>query len=361
MKPVFVLPGRIKDNPYLTLLYDAIRAHGDFAPQSFSWIRLWAAIVKMERPIVHVHWETNIYGSKSAIVSYVRGTYRFFGLGLAQMLGATIVWTMHNAASHDYPHPLIDKRGRELMWRLADAVIIQNRTAISHFQATHPDSRIQYIPHGNYVGVYGPRCERQNLSRRGVYGLGVSDIVLIALGAIRPYKKYESLIDVVVTANKKDPRLKLLIVGKGNPKYIEGLHRRAGGSTAVVISEGHIPETEMAAVLSVADFAVFAYGETSLTSGALILALSYGVPSIVASMPADELVINGINGYRAGTEDELVEIIKRLPTIKPLSSERVVASIESANWENVAQQTEALYRSLSVEFASKPTHPRSLT
>ena len=348
MRPVFVLPGRIKDNPYLTLLYDAIRAHGEYAPQSFSWSRLWAAIIKRERPIVHVHWETNIYGSKSAIVSYVRGSCRFFGLWTGQFCGAQIVWTMHNAASHDYPHPLIDRRGRALMWGLADAVIIQNRGEIPQFHTAHPHARIQYIPHGNYVGVYGPRSDGQRLLRRGVYGLGVNDIVLIALGAIRPYKKYESLIDVVSTANKKDARLKLLIAGKGENAYIEGLHRRAGGSTAVVISEGHIPETEMSAVLSAADYAVFAYGESSLTSGALILALSYGVPCIVSGMPADELVTEGINGYRADTEEELLEVIKHLPTLKPLPPEQVIASVASASWDSVARQTEALYGSLGV-------------
>ena len=348
MRPVFVLPARIKDNPYLTLLYDAVRAQGDFAPRPFSWKGIFVAVCMRQHPIMHIHWETTIYGSKSVIVSGVRGTCRFVGLWVARLWGARVVWTMHNSASHDYPHPRIDTGGRALMWRLADAVIIQNKSVIGKYQKIHPKSRVVFIPHGNYVGVYGPRADAQRAQRRSLYGFSENDTVLLALGAIRPYKQYEHLIDTICTAHKKDGRLKLLIAGKGEHGYIEGLHRRVAGSTAVVIHEGRVPDADMAGLLALADYAVFAYGESSLTSGALLLALSYGVPSIVGRMHAAELITDGLNGFRAPDDASLLRTIVRLPSRKPMDHDDIVASVSDFGWDRVAQDTAALYRSLSV-------------
>ena len=344
MRPVYIIPPRIKDNPYLTLLYDAVSARGEYAPQSFSWPRVIASVLHRQHPIIHIHWETNIYGSKYAIVSLVR-MLRFVGLWKARLYGARIVWTMHNMEAHDYPHPAIDRLGRWMMWKLAHAVIIQNRTAISECRSQHPGKTVVYIPHGNYIGVYGPRADDARDAQRAKRGLLESDIVLIGIGMIRPYKKYEEVIDAVLAAEKKGLGVKLVIAGKGDAAYIASLRARVGESKAVLLEEGRIADAEVPMVLSLADYAVFAYGESSLTSGALLWALSYGVPSIVGDMPAAELVHDDINGYRV-PDQGLVSLIASLPSKSPMERDRVVATVQGYGWDEVARETAALYRSL---------------
>lgn len=344
MRPVFIIPARIKDNPYLTLLYDAVSARGEYAPQSFSWPRVIASVLRRQHPIIHIHWETNIYGSKYAIVSLVR-MLRFVALWKARLYGARIVWTMHNAASHEYPHPAIDRWGRWMMWKLAHAVIIQNRTIIAEYRSQHPGKTVVYIPHGNYIGVYGARADESRAEQRAQRGYAARDVVLLGIGMIRPYKKYEDTIDAVIAAEKKGIPVNLLIAGKGDPSYIASLRERAHGSGAIRIEEGRIADADVPTILALADYAVFAYGESSLTSGALLWVLSYGLPAIVGEMPASELVHDDINGYRI-QDRGLVQLIAALPAKPPMERDRVVASVEGYSWEVVAKGVTNLYASL---------------
>ena len=345
MRPVFIIPNRIKDNPYLTLLYDAVRAQGGYDPQSFSWVRLAGALIGSRRPIVHIHWETNIYGSKYVLLSMLR-MLRFIGLWKARLFGARIVWTMHNAASHEYPHPRIDAWGRWMMWHLAHVVIIQNRAVIPQYRAEHPGKKIVYIPHGNYIGVYGSRADDMRGAERAKRKLADSDTVLLGIGMIRPYKKYEDAIDAVLAAEKKGIAVKWVIAGKGDASYIQSLRARAANSAAILVEDGRIADADVAKTLAMADYALFAYGESSLTSGALLWALSYGVPCIVGDMPASELIFDGVNGYRVGSEG-LAALIESLSTKETMDRDRVEATVVGYGWDEVARETTALYATVA--------------
>jgi glycosyltransferase involved in cell wall biosynthesis len=303
-----------------------------------------------------VHWETNIYGSTYVALSLVRGANRFLGLWKARWYGARIVWTMHNTHAHEYPHPRIDAWGRTIMWRLAHAVIIQNRTAIPKYKEQHPGKRVVYIPHGNYIGVYGPRADAARAAERARRGFLDTDIVLLGIGMIRPYKRYEDTIDAVLAAEKKGVPVRLVIAGKGDAAYIASLRARAVGSKAVSFEEGRIADTDVPKTLAMADYAVFAYGESSLTSGALLWALSYGLPCIVGEMPAAELVHDGINGYcvppppkvkPSESVGNLMLLVESLPKRERIDRDRVVATVAEYGWDRVARETVALYAGLT--------------
>lgn len=342
---IFTVPAQVTTNPYLTLLYDAIRKENPTCVvQPLSWQKLCHALLHREKVVIHIHWETNIYGSRFVVVSLVRGSLRFLGLVLARLCGARIVWTKHNIFSHDYLHPSIDALGRFIMWSIANVVIVQNRSIATMYQKQYPHVQVVYIPHGNYIGVYGEPFSDSRDALRASFGFTKKETVLLALGLVRPYKNYEQLIDAVVHNAQQGSPVKLWITGKGEPSYIETLRQRAQNSHAVVFYAGYVKDKDMPHVLAAADYSIFAYGESSLTSGAMMLALSYGLPVIVGDMPAAELVENGKNGYRLDASAEVKTELAHVSELPILDKEHVIGSVSQCGWDEVARQTIAVYK-----------------
>jgi beta-1,4-mannosyltransferase len=359
---VFTLPASLTSNPYVSLLYGSIEgrelngAHFRVKPFSFRalFADLFAPFGSHSRSIVHIHWETNIYGSRFAILSVFRMAWKFPLLFLSKGLGARVVWTMHNTHAHDYPFPALDAFGRECMWRLADAVIIQNKEMAAEYARARPRARtrrrarVVYIPHGNYIGAYGPEVSKVSEGKglRAERGIPEDAIVLLALGAVRPYKELERLIDSVCVAAQKEPRLRLVIAGKSASPYKESLSARVAGMGAVQFFPEFIPDADIPAFFAAADYAVFAHGESSLTSGALLLALSYGTPVITLPMPAAEIIVDGVNGYVAKDEAALVSLLESLASLPIPNADSVKGTVEGLSWERVGTETCALYDAL---------------
>lgn len=340
MTNLFVLPASNKNNLYLDILYRPLQA--SYAVRPFSLLAIFGSLARRQKTIVHIHWEENVYGSRYAAVLLCRMGYRFLFLFLAKALSARFVWTMHNGGSHDSRHQRFNAWGRALMWRLAQGVIIQNKAAAQEEARAHPRTRVVYIAHPNYAGAYGEAEPGARASLRQKLGLGEEDVLLLALGAIRPYKRPEEAIRAVQAAQGAQPRLRLLIAGKGEPSYVAGLKAAAEGQ-GVVLEPRFVPDTEVPNYLAAADYALFTHGESSLTSGAVVLALSYGLPVIALAMPAGELVEEGVSGYAPQTHDELVALLKKLPNLPRLSREAAAVSVSEAAPNLVAQVMDKLY------------------
>lgn len=343
---VFALPGTVTTNPYLTLLYDSIKQEdSQIGVRPFSWRGVVSTLMRRKHVLIHIHWETNVYGSAYRIVSIIRGGARFIGFFVLRMCGVRVVWTLHNPRSHDYPHPRIDALGRAFMWRLAQAVIIQNNGECERQRKLHPKRQIFFVPIGNYVGVYGAMRDSERQTIRAHNGFAPHDIVLVSLGLVRPYKHYEEVIDAVIVASQKRVPLKLWIAGKGEKSYVDSLRARALGAPEIIFREGFVPDSEMASILAASDFAVIAYGDGALASAVLMMSLSYGVPALIAQMPAAEVVIGGVNGFHIPPEMPLTEFLAKLPLKPRLDRAQVARSMEPYAWSRVARDTLVAYHS----------------
>jgi glycosyltransferase involved in cell wall biosynthesis len=332
MTNLFVLPYKNKYNLYLEMLYKPLR--GAYAVQPFSFIKIFSALLRGQKTLVHIHWEENMYGSRYLAAAAWRLAYRFTLLLLAKLLGARVVWTMHNRASHDARHPALNRLARRLLGALAGRIIIQNKAEAAQYK------KAVYIPHPNYVGVYGPQDPAGGAALRAELGVGEDEVLLLALGTIRPYKHLEALISATEAA--KGP-IRLLVAGKGDAPYIEDLKRRAGRGSRVIFKDGFVPDEAIPRYLAAADYCLFAYGGSSLTSGAVLLSLSYGTPVVALAMPAGEALQEGINGYASHTQEELVALLKHLPALPRLSRAQVVETVADASPERVAHEMQKLY------------------
>ena len=300
---------------------------------------------KDKHRLLVIHWSTVIYGSRFALKSLLQLAMNAVALLLLKMRGWTIFWVMHTAAAHDSPHPRIDRLGRALVRSCADAVIVHQESTRKTFANAHARPPAVHIPHGHYRMIYGDRLKDQGEARVR-YGFGPQDRVFLAFGMIRPYKRLEEIIDAFDRAPRHPSSLaKLWIVGKGDPGYVESLRRRSS-STNIRIENKFIPDEEIPAVLATASYSPFFFDDSELTSGGIILSLSYGVPIISRRIPAAEMALEGKSGFFFESAEGLSELIGRLSETIPLTPEQVLESVELPGWDTVARSYIALYDSL---------------
>lgn len=351
---VYSMPYNGRGSPYFTLWHAALARFADSVvvrqlPRGGLFALLRSRVWGTPRRILCIHWSTELYGSRFLVRSLVR----LVGNGVLLMwlkviLGVRVVWVLHNNYAHDYPHPWIDRVGRKLLGMCADGFVAQQKVTSEQLRALHPHKPIAYIPHSNYIGAYGPRVTDTGATRRR-FGFTGDDLVCIVLGSVRPYKLNERIIDAFLCVPKeKRPRLKLWIVGSGNPKeYFDALVAQAAVSPDIRLENIFVPDEDIPAYLACADYSVSFFDGSELTSGSVTLSLSYGLAAIVRDIPGAERVENGMNGYVFKDKGELTELFAKLPTQPVPTQEMVVASVAADTWDHAAERYVALWDTLT--------------
>ncbi len=109
---------------------------------------------------------------------------------------------------------------RRYIYRQVDAHICVSETARREFLSAWPEGRYPFDPTRLHV-IFNSRnlpALRQPLPAKGA-------ITAMCHGTLRPGKGLETLIDAL--GELKDTRLRLKIVGSGNPDFVDSLRRRA--------------------------------------------------------------------------------------------------------------------------------------
>jgi beta-1,4-mannosyltransferase len=336
--------GERKGGEYFNLLYGRIN-EGALGPYSFhveksTFKNLWKARrrCETERCIIHLHWSVNLHESWYFVKAiYLLATNSFILLLLKKRYGYRVYWTMHNFKSHDAWHPSIDWLGRKLLFLLADCIIIQQRGFYETLSAQRRDKRFIYIPHGHYIGAYGP--VRGNGAMKKEIGFDQEDIIMISLGRVLPYKKIDRIIEVLNRNDHiLDRRLKLFIAGHCEPEYANYLSKLISVSQRIVFRNEYVEDSDLALYLSVADYSIFWFDDSMLTSGSIILSLSYGVPVIARDIYAAELVHRGRNGFLFDTPEGLAEILIQVPKFDKPRPEDVISSVRHLDWQTIGNR-----------------------
>lgn len=351
---LFLLPSANRNNKYISLLSASLRKASPrvsvFALKADSLINIIPYLSSNKtsgaKNIVHVQWSTILYGSKFAVKSVLSLFTNTLLLAILKVFFRfKIVWTVHNFFAHDYPHYFIDAVGRRILLAISDCVIVQQQITFSEYHARYPQKNVQYVPHGNYINAYGTPKKRDNALRRS-FGFKDDDIVALSLGAIAPYKLNEKIVKSVILAQKEVPNLRLLIAGKGNERYVEELTMLAPAGAGVTIKNGFIPDSEIPRYLSIADYSIFYYDQSEMTSGGMMLALSHGVPVITRDIPAAEIIIDK-NGRIFKNEGELVGILGKIRSeFTPHDRRGIIDGMRVFDWSDSAKKLIDIYDNL---------------
>jgi glycosyltransferase involved in cell wall biosynthesis len=207
-----------------------------------------------------------------------------------------LVYTVHNVRSHeDTPWE------SWTLWRSvrgADGVIVHTKESAHVLAAKAPRALVRVVHHGDY-SFFAARsaCDRKTARRQ--LGLREDGQIILAFGAIRPYKGILELIRVLPEIRRRHHDASLVVAGPllvGTEAEYRQAIAGAGLEAAVTFHPQYVPHGDVAAYFAAADVAVYNYQDIT-DSGSLRIACSLGVPVVATNVGAfREFLTDGENG-----------------------------------------------------------------
>ncbi|MEM2180845.1 MAG: glycosyltransferase family 4 protein [Nitrososphaeria archaeon] len=177
---------------------------------------------------------------------------------------------------------------------------------------------------------------------RSLLGLSDEDIVVVYSGKIILSKELDVLINAIAPIIKKNSKVKLLIIGKGDMLYIKYLKELCFnlGILNNVIFHQWVHRTKLPEIYSASDIAVW----PGMPSISIVEAASVGLPVIIKRSPIEKYAIEYENGFafEKGNVNELNKYLEVLISDKELRREmshksRLLVE-QKLNWKNIATQ-----------------------
>lgn len=262
--------------------------------------------------------------------------------------GVAVVWTIHDISHHEAAFPKVELAFSRWLFRKADALIVHSeaaRKAVERQWNVKCDDRLSIIPHGNYIGSYANHGDRD--AARKTLKLDSGKLVILFLGIIRPYKGVLELIEAFKGNNVPD--VELVIAGKPLSDELSAQIRSTiGGNTAIHFFPGRVEDDRIQDYFNAADLVVFPYTK-ALTSGALILAMSFGRACVAPKMGALEDTLDEDGGflYDPAAPGALAAALKSASSSRERLGEMGRHNRRKAEgwpWSDTARMTAAAFR-----------------
>lgn len=332
-------------NPYVELLRRGLDAiPGVRAESTRDLTPGWVWRHRRRLDVIHLHWVELQIASPSrwrALKKFARLTAALF---LARVEALTFVYTVHNLAHHEGRNALLNRWANRLVFAMADAVHVHDEGVAEQVGARYRRRRGVYVvPHGNYIGAYPVSGTRADARLR--LGLSPHHKVFLFLGQIRPYKGVEEL--VAAFRQLEGDEYVLLIAG--NPQdadYAARIEDAARGDSRIRLRLGYVPDEELHRYLLAADADVLPYREVT-TSGAALLAFSFGLPIVAPSIGCFSGLVEGNRGVLYAPDDAqgLVDALGRVAALDRDAARReTLAYAESLGWDRLARLHVDAYR-----------------
>jgi glycosyltransferase involved in cell wall biosynthesis len=314
-------------NPFQAVLYggfvdQGLVAAGSFRSEDLRFAtRNWPPDLPL---VVHLHWLNQVLAKARTLAEAKQAADQHTGLlDELKARGARLIWTVHNGLPHDLKFEAQEVRMRsEVIDRIDLVHVMSPRTPelVSDW-FTLPPERLYHCDHPGYQGVYPDWVSRTDARRQ----LRVPDgtVALLLIGALKPYKGLNELLDAVDRVGAERPgSIMLLVAGKpDDAPETQQFIARAAQHPAVRLLPGKIPDADIQVLMRAADIVALPY-RRSLNSGVLALALSFGRPVLLpanfGSLPlvSDSSEVNGaeVNGagviYSGDDEGALVDAVR---------------------------------------------------
>jgi glycosyltransferase involved in cell wall biosynthesis len=226
--------------------------------------------------------------------------------------GVRFVWTVHNLVNHERYQVGWELFACRLLARLVDSIIVHCeavRSIVSTAYRVSP-KKIRVVPHGHYVDWYPPPLSRDEA--RSKLGLANDHRIFLFIGQVRHYKDLDRLLTDFATLPAGDVRL--ILAGEPRPVSLtHQLEAQAAADPRVITEFEFIADDRLVAYLCACNLVVLPYRD-SLTSGAAVLAASYGRPVLMPCLGCmeefpDEAAIlyepDQVDGLRQALEQAL--------------------------------------------------------
>lgn len=335
-------PRSVRGNPYCDLLYGSLAARGVSIASRAELSPRWLVRHVRHVKVLHLHWPEFYYRSGGRPTA--RSVAAFIAtVLLARLLRYRLVWTVHNALPHEQHR--VDRALRWLLVRSARLVVHAEATRAAIPAGRRPAA---VVPHGNYIGCYPDDLPRSEARR--ALGLGPEHRVFVCFGQLRAYKGVDALLDAF--GELADPRLRLVIAGRpATDPDAQAVRAAAARDARVRAHLGFVPDGDVQRFLKAADFVVLPYRDV-LTSGAALLALSFGRPVVVPRLGClVELENEGCAiAYDPGAPGALRAALAAAAEIAAAPDrlgtwqQRAAAVARARDWESIAAAYDRIYR-----------------
>ena len=263
------------DNAYQRLLMESQRhlgietINGGGGGQFFR-----TALTRWKADILHFHWLHPYIIRPGKIATAWRSLRLMLEVRFLKMSGQRIVWTVHNLKNHDNRNVELDLRFGQRFSRVASALIThstQSRKDAAEAFEIGNSSKIHVVPHGNYVGCY-PNAASKGEARMKL-GVRADSLVFLLFGRIQPYK---GVLELIAEFKNLPKDYTLVIAGKVADSTIgAAIQKEMAGLPNILFRPGFVPDDQIQVFMNACDVVVFPYRDI-LTSGALVLAMSFG-------------------------------------------------------------------------------------
>ena len=334
-------------NPYAGLLareLEKLDIHLELGDYDFE--RGWLEEKRADFEVLHLNWLDRFYRAENLEAALERYTRFAENLSFARSLGYRIVWTLHNFYPHERPFPPLDRLGRHLICRQADAVIAHCEHAAGLARKVFfRRQNLHVIPHGNFIDVFPNEIARDEARRQ--LGIPSEAFVYLFFGNARTYKSVETLIEAFATAAAPDALLVLMMRQSFSPEYADELRSLAAQDERIrVFTSPYFANADFQLYLNSADVAVLPFAAV-LTSGSAITALSFGLPVVLPRLGCLPELIDERMGLLYDPEDQrgLEKALVQIRTLDLKAAGR--AALERArelDWKGIAARIARLYR-----------------
>lgn len=344
-------PPPIPRNPYQAILYRHLAAEGVALEPEPALTLDWLWRNRRRVATLHFHWPELYYRHVSSVraattaLSWLRFGIYLARLVTARRLGYRLVWTVHQLRPHESFVPRLDSVAARALARLCSALIVHDgATAERVGLELGSGAKTTVVPHGSYVGVYPPGRGRDET--RAALGIPVDAFVALSFGQVRRYKDLGLLVDAFRRAAIE--RGVLLIAGLPTDQVeARRLEEDARANPFLRLLLEYVPDERVAELYAASDVAVSSRSDGG-TSGALVLALSMGVP-VVAAAPALEASGGRAIGwsFEPGNPVSLASALRDAAEDRAGRAEKARAGFEQVNrvgWREVAVATAAVLR-----------------
>lgn len=340
-------------NPYQTELAAGLERRGHEVTFSYrNVLPLLVGYYDADPDVIHFQWLRKFILADGLLLTTVRIAQFFLELTVLRIVSdAPVVWTVHNRREHRERWPTVERYvKRAFAVRFCDRIIVHCAAAEGAIveELRLPErvrDRIHVVPHGSYVGVYDNSISGEEARER--LDLRDDERVFLFIGSIRPYKQVLSLVDAFGRADVDDGRL--LIAGKPwNETVRAEVESAIADDDRIDARLDVIPEDEFQVYFNTADAVVLPFRERVLTSGSVVLAMSFGTPVVVPRVGCLPETVPDDGGvlYDPAEEDALRAAIETAAESDlDAFGRRCLAVARDLDWGTVARRTQAVYES----------------
>jgi len=290
--------------------------------------------------------------SRSRLKAVIKGVLFLLQVWMLRLVGCRIVWTVHNLVNHERRLARVEWFYTLLFTRLVHLLVVHGdaarREVIATYRLERRAARVAVIFHPNYIGAYPDDVSREEARER--LGIDASSVVILCLGQLRRYKGLPEIVRAFRGMRGRE-RAALWIAGEPVDAALAAhLQQEVDASPGVHLRVGAMPPGEVELLLKASDVVALPY-RSILTSGAAILAMSYGRPCVAPRLGSlvDVLDDKGAFLYDAAEPDGLREALALAVASSsslPAMGRHNFAKASAWTWEEAARMLVDLYDGL---------------